>query len=95
MATSSVATNGSRYILGATDESGELSARQMRDALSGLYPDVAVGGAWRTPDTPDFWHAKCTKAIRELGLKTHPVLDTLRATGDSLVELGAIELASK
>ena len=67
MATSSVATNGSRYILGATDESGELSARQMRDALSGLYPDVAVGGAWRTPDTPDFWHAKCTKAIRELG----------------------------
>ena len=95
MATSGVATNGSRYILGATDESGELTARQMRDALSGLYPDVAVGGAWRTPDTPDFWHAKCTKAIRELGLKTHPVLDTLRATGDSLVELGAIELASK
>ena len=95
MATSSVATNGSRYILGATDESGELTAQQMRDALSGLYPDVAVGGDWQTPDTPDFWHGKCTKAIRELGLKPHPVLDTLRATGDSLVEFGAIELARK
>jgi nucleoside-diphosphate-sugar epimerase len=95
MAISDVATNGSRYILGATDASGELTAQQMRDALSGLYPDVAVGGDWQTPDTPDFWHSKCTKAIRELGLQTHGVLDTLRATGDSLVAFGAIELAKK
>ena len=95
MATSNVATNGSRYMMTATDESGELTAQQMRAALSELYPNVAVCGDWQTPDTPDFWHGKCAKAIRELGLKTYPVLDTLRATGDSLVEFGVIEFAKK
>ena len=95
MATSNVAKNGSRYILGATDESGELTAREMYDALSELYPDIAVCGDWQPPATPDFWRSKCTKAIRELGLKTHPALDTLQATGDSLIEFGAIEPARK
>ena len=95
MATSNVAKNGSRYILGATDESGELTAREMRDTLGELYPEVAVCGDWEPPATPDFWHSKCTKAIRELGLKTHPVLDTLRATGDSLIEFGVVELAKR
>ena len=52
------------------------------------------GYAWGE-DTPDFWHGKCTKAIRELALKTYGVLDTLRATGDSLVEYGAIKLAKR
>ena len=95
MATSRVAMNGSRYILGATDETGELTAQEMYDALSELYPEIDVCGDWQPPATPDFWHATCAKAIRELGLKTHPVLDTLRATGDSLIEFGAIEPARK
>jgi dihydroflavonol-4-reductase len=89
MATSNVAKNGSRYILGATDESGELTAQEMRDTLRALYPGVDVCGDWEPPATPDFWHGKCTKAIRELGLKTHPVLKTLKDTGDSLIEFGA------
>ena len=89
MATSNVSKNGSRYILGATDESGELTAQEMRDTLRALYPGVDVCGDWEPPATPDFWHGKCTKAIRELGLKTHPVLKTLKDTGDSLIEFGA------
>ena len=63
MATSSVAKNGSRCILGATDESGELTAQQMRDALSGLYPDVAVGGEWQTPGQ-ELAGGRCSTARR-------------------------------
>ena len=95
MATSRVAGNGSRYILGATDESGELTARELRDTLSELFPRVDVCGGWEPTATPDFWHTKCTRAIRELGLKTHPVLDTLQSTGDSLIEFGVVEPARK
>ena len=95
MATSNVAKNGSRYILAATDESGELTAQEMRDTLRELYPGVDVGGDWEPAATPDFWHGKCSKAIRELGLKTYPALQTLKDTGDSLIEFGAIELAKK
>ena len=95
MATSNVAKNGSRYILAATDESGELTAQEMRDTLRELYPGVDVCGDWEPPATPDFWHGKCSKAIRELGLKTYPALQTLKDTGDSLVEFGVIELAKK
>ena len=95
MATSNVAKNGSRYILSATDESGELTQQELLDTLRELYPGVDVGGDWEPPATPDFWHTKCSKAIRELGLKTHPALQTLKDTGDSLIEFGAIELAKK
>ena len=95
MATSNVAKNGSRYMLAATDESGELTAQEMRDTLRELYPGVDVCGDWEPPATRDFYHDKCTKAIRELGLKTYPALQTLKDTGDSLVEFGAIELAKK
>ena len=93
MATSNVAKNGSRYMLAATDESGELTQQELLDTLRELYPGVDVGGDWEPAATPDFWHGKCSKAIRELGLKTYPALQTLKDTGDSLIEFGAIELA--
>ena len=95
MATSNVAKNASRYILGATDESGEPTQQELLDTLRELYPGFDVGGDWEPAATPDFWHTKCSKAIRELGLKTHPALQTLKDTGDSLIEFGAIELAKK
>ncbi|MCH7910941.1 MAG: hypothetical protein IIB38_15170, partial [Candidatus Hydrogenedentes bacterium] len=40
-------------------------------------------------------HAKSTKAIEELGLKTHSILETLKDTGESLIKFGAIEPARK
>jgi nucleoside-diphosphate-sugar epimerase len=95
MATSNVAKNGSRYILAATDESGQPTQQELLDTLRELYPGVDVCGDWEPPATPDYWHAKCSKAIRELGLKTYPPLQTLKDTGDSLIEFGAIELAKK
>ncbi len=91
MATSSVAKNGSRYMLVATDESGELTVQELIDTLNDLYPDIDVAGDYAPPPTLDEPHAKCTKAIKELGLETHSVLETLKDTGDSLIELGAIE----
>ena len=93
MATSSVAKNGSRYMLVATDESGELTVQELLGTLKDLFPGVNAGGDYEPPPTPDFHHAKCTKAIEELGLKTHSVLETLKATGDSLIEFGVIDAA--
>ena len=43
-ATSGAAQNGSRYMLVATDESGELTVQELIDTLRGLYPDRNVGG---------------------------------------------------
>ena len=95
MATSSVAKNGSRYLLTATDESGELTVQELIDTLRELYPGIDVAGDYEPPPTPDQPHAKCTKAIEELGLKTHTVLETLKDTGDSLIAFGVIEPARK
>ena len=39
--------------------------------------------------------ARCTKAIEDLGLVTHPVRDTLRATVETMVELGLVVPGSK
>ena len=95
MATSSVTTNGSRYILAAPDESSEITVQELIDALSGIYPDIDVAGDYEPPPTPDYQHGKSTKAIKELGLKTHTILETLKDTGDSLIELALIEPAKK
>jgi nucleoside-diphosphate-sugar epimerase len=94
-AESDVATNGTRYMMVATDESGEPSMRMLLDLLGELYPDVNVAGDYDPPDTHLRLRARCTKAINELGLKPHDVRDTLKATGDSLIELGCIEPALK
>lgn len=95
LATSDVAKNGSRYMLVATDESGEMTVQELIDALSGIFPDINVAGDYTPEPTPDQPHAKCMKAIRDLGLKTHSVTETLKATGDSLIALGVIEPARK
>lgn len=95
LVTSTVAKNGSRYMLTATDESGELTVQELIDTLTEIYPDIDVAGDYDPPPTPDQPHAKCTKAINELGLKTHSVRETLKDTGDSLIALGIIEPAYK
>ncbi len=96
---SDVATNGDRYILSATDESGEIDVLQLQEHLRKAFPDIEVGGA------PDEMHAMlekhgkvydaprahCDKARRDLGLETHDVADTLRETGRTLIDLGIIE----
>ncbi|MDP7640405.1 MAG: NAD-dependent epimerase/dehydratase family protein [Candidatus Hydrogenedentes bacterium] len=95
MATSSVASNASRYILAAPDATSEITAHELIDTLSELYPDIDVAGDYEPPPTPDYTHGKSTRAIKELGLKTHNIRETLKATGDSLIEFGVIEPAKK
>ncbi|PZC48337.1 MAG: bifunctional dihydroflavonol 4-reductase/flavanone 4-reductase [Chloroflexi bacterium] len=90
MAVSDVATNGSRYILAATEASGELTVQQLIDTLQQIYPDTDIAGDYAPPPTADTPHAKSTKAIRELGLTTHSVRDTLTATVDSLISVAGI-----
>jgi nucleoside-diphosphate-sugar epimerase len=103
IAESSVCSNGTRYQLTATDESGELNVHELQAHLLKLFPDIASGGA---PDAMadyierrgsifDVPRAHCDKARSELGLETHSIEDTLRATGESLIDLQLIEPAWK
>ena len=92
-AESDVATNGSRYLMVATDETGEPTMRMLLDTLGELYPDINIAGDYDPPATHLRLRARMTKAIEELGLEPHDVMDTLKATGDSLIELGVVQPA--
>ena len=90
------AGNGSRYILSATDPSGELFTWQLQARLAALFPEIeqiggeemAVSGpAQPTYDSP---RAYCELARSELGLVTHSIDDTLLATGRSYQELSLL-----
>ena len=95
-AESSVAKNGSRYILSAADRSGELFTWQMQAKLKTLFPTVAaVGGEEMEDDQPaqptyDSPRSYCLLAKQELGLTTYPIDETLKATGDSYFRLGLL-----
>ena len=95
-AESTVAQNGSRYILSATDRSGELFTWQMQARLREIFPAVAeIGGEEMEDDVPaqatyDSPRSYCLLAAEELGLQTYSIDDTLRATIDSYYELGIL-----
>lgn len=95
LAESSVATNGNRYLMVATDESGEPRMSELLDILRELFPDINVAGDYKPLPSTNRLRARCTKAINELGLQTHDVRDTLRETGETLMALGCIEPARK
>ena len=95
-AESTVATNGSRYILSASDRSGELFTWQLQARLKELFPHVKdIGGeemsdgrpAHRTRDVP---RSYCLLAVEELGLEPYSIDETLRATGDSYFACGIL-----
>ena len=92
-AESPMAHNGSRYILSASDRSGELYTWELQARLAELFPAIEnIGGelmedgrpARETYDSP---RAYCLLARQELGLETHGIDATLKATGDSLIAL--------
>ncbi|MXW52903.1 MAG: NAD-dependent epimerase/dehydratase family protein [Gammaproteobacteria bacterium] len=95
-AESSVARNGSRYILSAKDRSGELFTWQLQERLSELFPNIeSVGGeemnngkpAEKTYDSP---RSYCLLAIEELGLNPYDIDETLLETGNSYYRLGLL-----
>ena len=103
MLESDACQNGYRYQLSATDSSGELSVPEIKAHLESLYPDFLIGSP---PDEINAIVEKygqvfqsplahCDKARSELGLQTHPVLDTLRDTAESLLKLGLVETRSR
>ncbi|KKN05524.1 hypothetical protein LCGC14_1086510 [marine sediment metagenome] len=103
MIESNVCKNGSRYQLSATDESGELDAIQLQAHLQKLFPQINVGGP---PDEINAIIKKygkvfqaplahCDKVREDLGLKTHAIEDTLRDTGQTMIDLGLVEPALK
>ena len=83
------AKNGSRYILSATDRSGEMFTWELQAKLKELFPEIEnIGGEEieegqpkdKTYDSP---RSYCSLAIEELGLSTFSIEDTLKGTGDS------------
>ena len=88
--------NGSRYILSASDPSGELFTWELQEMMERMYPDIqTIGGeemidgkpAKPTYDSP---RSYCTLAIEELGLQTYTIEETVKATIDSYYELGLL-----
>ena len=47
-----------------------------------------------TKPTKDFMRAYCMLARQELGLKTYSIDETVRATGESYLELGLVKTAT-
>ncbi|MCH8258023.1 MAG: NAD-dependent epimerase/dehydratase family protein [Proteobacteria bacterium] len=95
-AESTSARNGSRYILSASDRSGELFTWELQVKLKELFPEIAdIGGeqmengspAKKTYDSP---RSYCLLAKQKLGLVTYSIDETLKATGESYRQLGLI-----
>jgi len=95
IAESGVSKNGSRYQLTAADDSAVLDVDQLQAELRRQFPGVDVGGA--PPQLEELRKkgapfraplAYCEKAVKELGLQPHPVADTLKETGETMIRLG-------
>jgi dihydroflavonol-4-reductase len=99
MIESDACSNGHRYMLCATDDRGEISAKQLQEHLLELFPHIDVGGPPAKYDAMiekygkpfDAPRAHCDRARQELGLKTHDVRDTLKATGETMIALGLVK----
>jgi nucleoside-diphosphate-sugar epimerase len=100
-AESSAAHNGSRYILSASDRSGELFTWELQARLKELFPEIEEVGGERMENgqpletTYDSPRAYCKLAEQELGLTTYPIDETIKATGDSLIQLGLLSEVSR
>ena len=95
--------DSSRYQLTATDTSGELNVDELQVHLQRLLPGLQIGG--RPPEMAEFIErrgsihdgprAYATRAIQDLGLKTRPIEDTLKATAQTMIDLGLCEPAHR
>ena len=90
------AKNGSRYILSATDRSGEMFTWELQAKLKELFPEIEhIGGEEMVDGKPkektyDSPRSYCSLAIEELGLSTYSIEDTLKETGDSYKALNLL-----
>ena len=95
-AESSAASNGSRYILGAMDRSGQLFTFQLQARLKALFPAIEeIGGEPMDNGKPvaesyDSPRTFSLLAKQELGLDSYSIDDTLRDMGNSMYQLGLL-----
>ena len=88
--------NASRYILSASDPSGELFTWELQQMMQQIFPDIqAIGGEEMSdgkPAKPTYNSPRsyCTLAREELGLQTYSIEDTVKATIDSYYQLGLL-----
>ena len=84
-------TNGERYNLVATDESGLIPQQQVQAILQQLYPGIGIGGIYRDGPTRRGPIATLEKPLTQLGLKPHSVQSAIRDNADSLLAWGLVE----
>ena len=95
-AESTVARNGSRYILGAADRSGQLFTHQLQARLKELFPAISeIGGEQMVDGQPaessyDSPRTFSLLAKQELNLVSYAIDDTLHDMGNSLFRLGLL-----
>ncbi len=83
---SSIAGNGSRYILAAGDRSGELFTHELQSLMQKLFPEIPeIGGEEMDGDKPaqptnDSPRCYCLLAKQEIGLKPYDPVDSVRDT---------------
>ena len=93
----STGKNGSRYILSATDRSGELFTWELQSLMEKLFPKLdSIGGEEMADGAPakttyDSPRSYCTLAKEELGLTTYSIEETVKATIESYFELGLLD----
>lgn len=87
---STVAGNGSRYIIAAADESGILYTPQLQEKMKALFPQFENIGGEGARKLNNNERAFSSLAMGELGLKPYSIDETSKATGDSFVGLGLL-----
>ncbi|MCZ6889883.1 MAG: NAD-dependent epimerase/dehydratase family protein, partial [Gammaproteobacteria bacterium] len=96
-AESTIARNGSRYILSANTRSGELFTWELQAKLQDLFPAFQdIGGEEMEDGKPkeqtyDSPRSYCLLANQELGLTTYTIDETIKATVESYIRLGLLE----
>ncbi len=88
---SSVAGTGSRYIIGAADDSGILYTPQLQEKMKALFPQFENIGGESDRKMNNYERCYSTLAKQELGLTQYSVDETIKATGDSYIALGLVE----
>ena len=83
-------SNGQRYNLVATDESGLINQETLQSILQDLYPGLAIAGNSKEGATFRSPVAVLEKCVTQLGLKPHKVIDAIRDNADSLLQWGLV-----
>ena len=86
-----VNSNGQRYNLVATDESGLIPQEAVQAILRRLYPGIGIGGNYREGPNRRGPVAVLEKAVTQLGLEPHTPEQAIRDNADSLLAWGLVK----